>query len=254
MKLAVKLILVIAVWVLSSPAWSAPKTLFLAVNSPGSPPNLYFNSKRKIYDGVIPDLLRFVAEETDLNVEYVDSHRSRNEYFVINGKFDMFYSSIAWVKNPEKLISTKSIFEHTSYFYAIKPFPENFRVDIKLQKNVCTRRGFVYPDLEKWFSAGNLVRIDSTSHDTMLNMLILGRCDIVELNDKNAAAVFASERFQDTKFYRYKEPVSIVPASLIMNPSLTQERDLLNKFIDKFKASGRYAESLNKHLPTHNLH
>lgn len=225
-----------------------PCTLTLAVNSPGTPPHLFYNEELGIYDGVIPDLLRFAEEEGSFKIVYVDSHRSRNEYFVAAGRFDMFYSSVDWVKEPEKLISTIPIFKHSSHLYSLEPFPDDFELNAETKSRVCARRGFSYPGLDEWFENGKLIRIDSTSHHTMLDMLELGRCDMAELNRKNMLAMLKVEKFKHLTFYQHKKPTSEVPASLIMNPARVEERDLLNKYIKAFLDAGRYEPSLKKHL------
>ena len=227
---------------------ASPRTLTLAVNSPGTPPHLFYNQELGIYDGVIPDLLRYAEEDGVFEIVYVDSHRSRNEYFVAAGRFDMFYSSVDWVKNPEKLILTITIFNHASYLYSLKPFPEDFELNEKTTGRICARRGFSYPGLDPWFEAGNLIRIDSTSHHTMFDMLELERCDMAELNRKNMLAMLKVEKFKHLKFYQHKNPTSKVPASLIMNPSKVAERDILNRYITEFLQAGRYEPSLKKHL------
>jgi hypothetical protein len=224
------------------------KILTLVVNSPGTPPHLFFNHEENKYDGVIPDLLKFAEQHSKLKFEFVDSHRNRNEKFVSSGMFDMFYSSIAWVDRPEDFISTIPIFTHESYLYSTEPFADDFSLDESTVANVCARRGFKYPALEPLFENGNLVRIDSTSHPTMVKMLILGRCNMVEMNFKNANALIYTGEYSSTTFFRSKEATSSVPASLIINPKLTKERDLLNSFIKKFKAEGLYDVSLAKHL------
>lgn len=225
-----------------------PMALSLVVNSPGTRPHLYFNEIERKYDGVIPDLLRFVQENSNYTIEFVDSHRNRNEFFVASGKFDMFYSSIDWVRQPDVFISTMPIFQHVSYMYSLKPFPEGFELNIDTKANVCARRGFIYPTLDPLFAQGNLKRIDSNSHYAMLKMLSLGRCNMVEMNAKNARAMFQDELFKEQVFYQSDKPTSKVPASLIMNAKLKAERDMLNKFIIKFKENGLYDQSLAKHL------
>jgi len=225
----------------------------LVVNSPGTRPHLYFNETEKKYDGVIPDLLRYVQENSDLTIEFIDSHRNRNEFFVATGTFDMFYSSIDWLRQPDAFISTLPIFQHVSYMYSLEPFPEGFEMNIHTKANVCARRGFIYPALDPLFAQGNLKRIDSNSHYAMLKMLSLGRCNMVEMNAKNARAMFQDELFKDQVFYQSTKPTSKVPASLIMNIKLKAERDILNKFIKEFKDKGLYDESLAKHLSSSSI-
>ena len=229
-------------------AQAEPQTLTLAVNSPGTPPHLYFNEEQHKYDGVIPELLSAAEKDGVFIIEYVDSNRSRNEFYVATGKFDMFYSSMDWVNEPEQLISTIPIFQHTSYLYSMAPFPADFQLNAGTRAKVCARRGFTYPGLEPWFKKGNLIRIDTSSHQIMLDMLMSGRCELAELNSKNMMALQKVEKFKDQQFFRYDEPTSLVPASLILNPARKAERDILNTYIRDFLESGRYEPLLRKHL------
>lgn len=219
--------------------------LTLGVNSPGTPPHLYFDKVANKYAGVIPDLLEYVAQHSNLTIEFVHSHRNRNERFVASGRFDMFYSSLAWVQEANAFISTIPIFEHKSYLYASRPFPVGFKLNGN--KRVCARRGFIYPVLDPLFAEGKLTRVDSESHDTMLSMLLLGRCDMVEMDYENANALLASNKFKDARFYRYEKVISTVPEALLLYPERTAERDILNTLITQFKNEGHYAKSIAKH-------
>lgn len=224
------------------------QTLTLAVNSPGTPPTLYYDKKLKKYAGIVPDLLEIAQLDGVIKVNYLDSHRSRSESFVYEGKVDMFVSSLDWIKEPEKVISTLPIANHKSYLYATKPF-SGTDIEQELNKtiSICTRRGFSYPSLENWFSSGKVARIDSNSHLTMLRMLVKNRCDILEMSDRDAKAMMKTNEFIDTKFYRLDTPTSVVHVSFLMHASLTKERDILNKYIEEFKKSGAYNASINKH-------
>ena len=243
-----KVILCVFYFALPGALLAETKLLTLAVNSPGTPPHLYYNEELGDYDGVIPDLLRFLEQDGAISVEYIDSNRGRNELYVATGKFDMFYSSIAWLKEPEKLIATIPIFQHTSYLYSIDPFPTDFALNAKVKADICARRGFSYPALEPWFENGKLTRIDFSSHETMLGMLVLGKCNMAELNSKNMLALLNNKKFKGLAFYRYDKPTSLVPATLILNPSKLAERDMLNTYIQAFLESDRYELSLQTHL------
>ena len=232
-----------------------PIKLSLAINSPGTPPHLYFDATQNRYVGVIADILATAENDNAIEVTYVDSHRSRSETFVAEGQLDMFYSSLEWLDEPERFIATDPIFLHKSYLYSHKPFPASFGANAGTNARICTRRGFHYPGLQPWFEKGNFVRIDSSNHETMLRMVLLGRCDAAELNVKNMRALQQQDMFKDISFYRLEPPTSVVAARLIMHPSKKKAKDVINRYIKAFLAQNLYEESLQRHINnTHYSH
>lgn len=229
-----------------------PIELSLAINSPGTPPHLYFDATENRYVGVIADILATAEKDEAINVTFVDSHRSRSETFVAQGQLDMFYSSLEWLDEPERFIATDPIFLHKSYLFSHKPFEKGFGTNANTFARICTRRGFHYPGLQPWFENGNFVRIDSSNHETMLRMVLLGRCDAAELNVKNMRALQKLDMFKEIRFYRLEPPTSIVAARLIMHPSQEEARDVLNRYINAFLARGMYDVSLKRHISNTN--
>ncbi|GFD88976.1 hypothetical protein KUL152_12020 [Tenacibaculum sp. KUL152] len=244
----IRFLLIIAVYLASVKANATPIKLTLAINSPGTPPHLYFDAAQKHYVGVIPDILTTAENDNAIEVTYVDSHRSRSETFVAEGQLDMFYSSLEWLDEPERFIATDPIFLHKSYLYSNKPLPTGFGANAHTHARICTRRGFHYPGLQPWFDEGNLVRIDSSNHETMLKMVLLGRCDAAELNVKNMRALQQQDMFKGIPFHRSETPTSIVAARLIMHPSQVEARNVLNNYIREFLAQDLYEESLKRHI------
>lgn len=222
-------------------------TMSFAVNSPGTAPYLYYVAESDEYRGVVPDLFASLSASTSLHVEFIDSHRNRSESFVYRGDIDMFLSSIDWITDPSAVIATSPLLEHKSYLYSLNPLSEDFSLSTIQEWKVCTRRGFTYPSLEPLFEAGQLLRIDSRSHKTMLKMLVKGRCDLVEINEHNANALFRLDELRSLQFYRSPEPTSIVELSLLMHPSRSEQRDIIDEAIKRFKSSGEFETSLNSH-------
>lgn len=224
-----------------------PLNLGFAVNSPGSPPFLYFDVRTNAYLGVIPDLLAQAVSMGELEVKYIDSNRIRSEMFLYAGKADAFLSSSDWLAAPEKLIQSDNLLLHKSFLYSVHPFAADFKISDLTGKHICARRGYTYPALEELFERELILRVDSTSQRTMTEMLIKGRCDVAIMNEFNAQTIFAHKDFDGVKFYQSAGPTNIVQLALFFRPELTAQRKLINTHLRKFKHSGELDKSLKFH-------
>ena len=70
------------------------KTLNFAVNSPGSPPILYFDDRKNEYLGLLPDMLASPIARGELSIRYLDSNRTRSEQFL--------YEATSYFMNPKE--------------------------------------------------------------------------------------------------------------------------------------------------------
>ena len=228
-------------------ARSSKTQLSFAVNTPGTVPYLYYAEETDEYRGVVPDLFKLLEQNTALRIKFVDSHRNRSENLVYRGEIDMFLSSVEWISAPDAVIASVPLLEHRSFLYAVEAFSDNFDLSTQRDLKVCTRRGFTYPTLKPLFSTGQLLRIDSRSHDSMLKMLFRGRCDLAEINEHNANALLGANGVRPPTIYKSPEPTSVVQLSLLLHPSLIEQRQQLNQVITAFKQSGDFQRSLDTH-------
>lgn len=224
-----------------------PLNLGFAVNSPGSPPFLYFDVRINSYLGVIPDLLAQAVSMGELEVKYIDSNRIRSEMFLYAGKADVFLSSSDWLAAPEKLIQSDNLLLHKSFLYSVRPFASDFKISDLTGKHICARRGYTYPTLDGLFEQEQLLRVDSTSQRTMTEMLVKGRCDVAIMNEYNAHTIFAHTDFDEVSFYQSAKPTNVVQLALFFRPELTAQRNLINTHLRRFKYSGELDKSLKFH-------
>lgn len=172
----------------------ARQKLTFAVNFPGSPPYLYIDKDSEQYVGLVVDFFKTMQDATGLTVEYMDVNRERSEQFVYQGKADAFLSSTAWLKHPEKAISTIKLSDNITYLYSTTPFPQAFTLDSLSTEYICTRNSYVYPTLQRYFDNSGR-RVDSSSQATMLSMMLGGRCDYAVINQYNALSLFNAAPF-----------------------------------------------------------
>ena len=129
----------------------AKEPLLFVVNHPGSPPYLYFDKSNNTYQGVIPDILKNLIETNQLNIKFISNSRRRSEEYIYQGNADLIMLSHAWVKKPDKVISTIPLHQHRSFLYQAKAFSDSFSLENSHESDrLCTRRGFLYPNLEPY--------------------------------------------------------------------------------------------------------
>jgi len=231
----------------SVPVAAEPVLTFMVVY-PGSPPFLYRKDQQGEYLGVIPDFLHGLTQSTGLEIRYVETNRQRGEDALYKGNLDLALLSPAWVRHPTKLLSSAPLVMHRSFLYGLEPFPAHFSVGNSPHGSiVCTKRVFDYPVLGGYFTSGKLIRMDSSSHTTMLKMLSKKRCDRAIMSEFNAMALSNVPGLELAPLYRSRRPVNQVGLNIMLRQGLTREQALINSYIEQFKASGALASSLDHH-------
>jgi ABC-type amino acid transport substrate-binding protein len=231
---------------------SANQSFNFAINSPGSPPYLYLDSSTNSYKGLIPDLLNEVSKQHSLNINYVDSNQQRTEVLLSAGEIDGFFSSEAWLENPQELINSQNITAHKSYFYSTRPFPQDFTVlDIK-GSSICTRKDYIYPSVSALFDNGSVRRVDSSERLSMLNMLIKNRCQYTIMHQYNADALLNSKQFSISQIHRSPLPSNVVYMSIFLRPELDDIKQYIDSTVLLMKENGKLYESITYHSKAKN--
>jgi ABC-type amino acid transport substrate-binding protein len=221
--------------------------LIFVVNAPGSPPYLYHDLDSQSYQGLVVDFFSQMKEKDIPIAKFIDSNRGRSEKFIIDGIADMMLTSSSWLENPEKLIISDKLSVHESYLYSFSPFEAGFTLQSIKNKRICARRGFIYPGLHSYFANNHLVRVDSSSQETMARMLKKDRCDYAVMNNHNAVAIFADQAFCQSTIFQSPTPTNTVDLSFVMGTKMLPLKALINKQIKLFIESGRLNASLLKH-------
>jgi ABC-type amino acid transport substrate-binding protein len=224
-----------------------PLKLIFSVNAPGSAPYLYYDQKQQKYTGVVTDFFEQLIEDKVLEIDYLDSNRTRSEKFLYDGTADIFLSSRSWLSNPEKVLISDSLLSHRSFLYGMKAFSNDFDLKNLRKKQVCTRRGYHYPALQPLFVDRSLSRSDSSSQLTMLQMLIKGRCDYAVFNEHNASYLILSDKFCNEKIFKSPTAISSVDIAFILGDGLETPLQLINRQLKDFKATSQDQKSLAFH-------
>jgi len=228
---------------------TAKEQLLFIVSYPGSAPYLYQQTGDDTFQGIIPDMLNPLMKTKQFDIRFVSNSRKRSEEYLYQGKADLMLISQSWLSSPEKLIATIPLHQHRSYLYQTKKFSKDFSLDMLNEgKSVCTRKGFVYPNLEPYFINNQLMRIDSSSQTSTLSMLFKKRCDLVILSEYHALTIMKLDLFKDKQLFRSDNPISIVPLNIVLRPELNHVKNMLNEHIRKLTRSGELESIISKYI------
>ncbi|MGJ8680188.1 substrate-binding periplasmic protein [Paraglaciecola sp.] len=244
--------LILALSLLTSLPSYSQETIKFAVNSPGSPPYLYFNSKTKQYQGFVVDIMEQVQIDFNISSQFVDSHRTRIESLVRTGKADALLSSSTWLTTPKSLLNTIPLSTHKSYFYKLDAFNKNFDINHIQPSTICTRTGFVYPSISKLLTTKQLDRFDVSNQKLMMQMLRKGRCQLVLMNEYNANTLLLSSEFKDSNIHQSALPSNVVDIVIFITKQREVLKPILDKTISKMKKSGELMKSLKRHSQAQN--
>lgn len=226
---------------------SEPKPLLFAVNSPGSFPYLYFDLSSQTYKGLVPDFFADLEQQGILKAEFIDSNQLRSEQSIIEGNVDLYLANREWLKQPEKVITSIPIVDHLTYLYSLSPFPEDFLPGTLVNKQVCTQQDFVYTGLQQSFKNKKLLRLDSSSQNSMGSMLAKGRCDYAILNNYNAKKTFYEAEYCHLDIYQSPQPTSEIELTIVMRPELHHVKNIIDKQLEAFISRGKVNTSLLAH-------
>jgi len=227
--------------------------IIFAINSPGSPPYLYFDTQSQSYQGVVVDFFNSFADKANLRVTYLDSSRARNELFLRQGKADMFLSGEEWLDDPKGFIFSNPLLQHDSYLYATTAFDGPFELAESSGELVCTRLGFKYPVLQTAFESEQhpLIRVNSASQTLMALMLTKGRCDYAIMSEQNALSVLNKRQFCDNEFYQSPNVISSVDLVLVLRPGRQDLLPVINQYMASYINTGQLAHSIERHSGVH---
>ena len=229
---------------------SAEHRFNFAINSPGSPPYLYLDNTTDSYMGLIPDILKEVSKQHAITINYVDSNQQRIEVFLRAGKIDGFFSSEAWLENPNELIKSGNITAHKSYLYSTRPFPQDFTLSDMKESSICTLKHYVYPSASALLDNGSAQRIDSSERRSMLNMLIKNRCQYTIMHQYNADSLLNSVEFSNTHIFRSPIPSNVVSMAIFLRPELADIKRHIDSVVLQMQNNGKLDESINFHANT----
>lgn len=166
-------------------------------------PPYYIDDPDQPGKGILPDVLRAVAEPLgmDFTIRRLPDKRGWN--MLESGGVDVYASAREWVLEPDRFLWTEPFMHNADVL--VHPAGSSLtysRPEDLYGKSVATIKGFVYPALESHFAAGRIERIDAPSPDALLELLTLGRADTAIVNRTEIEWMLRNRRDLDPSLFR----------------------------------------------------
>jgi polar amino acid transport system substrate-binding protein len=225
----------------------ASKVLRFVVYHPHFPPYIFSEEQNEEVTGIIPDLLASFFAAEGIDVRYLLDNRSGAEQRLYKGEVDAMMLSPAWAMHPERLIFSVGILPYRDYLYARTPAEVVQTAEQLQQKAICTRQYFVYPKLEQLFSSGDVLRLDSSSQEAQLRMVLNKRCDLVYINDLIARWLL-QQRFANARLYPSTVAVGQAELRIALHPRWQPLLAKLNTFLQQQRQNGELQRLVSRYV------
>ncbi|OIQ52073.1 Bacterial extracellular solute-binding protein, family 3 [Pseudodesulfovibrio hydrargyri] len=153
-------------------------TILLGGPHEGWPPFFIPAADGEPATGIMPDVLRAVANRLDLKVAEVYYPDKRAMLYLADGSLDSWPKSEKWVDDPQRYLWTDPVVVSTDVVVYRKQSPIPFQSPEDLiGRNICVVLGYSYPTLEPLFDQGLIRPWKAPSTKLMLKMLGRGHVD-----------------------------------------------------------------------------
>lgn len=222
------------------------KTLRFVVYYPDFPPYIFTTIDGEV-SGIVPDLLAPFFHQQQLEVDYLLDNRAGAEQRLYRGEVDAMMLSPEWAINPEQLVFSSQIIAYDDYFFARTPEEAVSEPQQLSGKRVCTREYYVYPTLEALFSSGKLLRVDASSQEAQLRMVLSKRCDLAYLNDLIAHWLL-QQNYSAVSLYKSPLLIGKSGLTIALNPSWQPLLLALNQYLQQQQASGEVERVIARYV------
>lgn len=195
--------------------------------------------------GIIIDVLASLPADQQVDLKVIVHNRNRGEEALYSGEVDAAPLARRWLQYPDKLIYSLPVYVHREFLYATSKVADKSFGELLRDKNVCTRRGYVYPAVEALFQQGHATRIDSHIEQTQFEMLLKGRCDYVLTNEFVGEWLIESNGWHNSIF-RSTSVLDEVGFTIAFHPKWQAFVDKLDKHIQQLEQSKELLKIVNK--------
>ena len=228
-------------------AIAQPKTGKLIIHHPQFPPFIYLNGRSEQVSGILPELFEPFFRQQKITSRYVFNNPLRAEQALYQGDIDAMFVNPAWLSQPDALIFSDAVLSYDDYLFSLNPEDAVMDLTTARQLRICTREHYIYPELEPYFSQQGFIRVDASSQEAQLKMLLNERCDLAYMNDIIARWLMQQQSQQAT-LYPLEQAVAKASISLCLHPKWRALLPALNQFILQQQQSGAVQQAVLRHL------
>ena len=220
------------------------KELKMLIWSDELTPIIYWDAPTRAYKGILIDIFSGLPKEDEITFTFLLDNRARGEFALYEANADLSIFSKEWMKHPEKLIYSEPIYVQREFLYANSPIKSAPLEEIIKNKVICTRRGYIYPELEPFFDEGIASRMDSGFELSQFKMLRRGRCDFVMADEFVGGLVIEKNGWRN-EVYQTDQAISRTNFTIAFHPSMQATMDVVNTHIMSIKNSRVLAEIIH---------
>lgn len=228
-------------------AIAQPKTGQLIIHHPQFPPFIYLNGRSEQVSGILPELFEPFFRQQKISSRYVFNNPLRAEQALYQGDIDAMFINPAWLSQPDALIFSDPVLSYNDYLFSLRPEDAVMDLTTARQLRICTREHYIYPELEPYFSQQGFIRVDASSQEAQLKMLLNERCDLAYMNDIIARWLM-QQQLQQATLYPLEQGVAKASISLCLHPKWQPLLPALNQFILQQQQSGAVQQALLRYL------
>ena len=239
-------VLLIAVSSLLSSEVQAEELTKLRIHYPQLPPYIYLNGQSEQVSGILPELFEPFFFAQQLNSQYVFNHPQRAEQALYHGEIDAMFVSQAWLENPDALVFSVAVLSYDDYLFSIEA--EDVALDLTALRElkICTREHYIYPQLEPYFARQGFIRVDASSEEAQLKMLLNQRCDLMYMNDIIARWLM-QQQLRQVRLYALPQAIARASLHLSLHPRWQALLPALNQFILQQQQNGTIDRVIQHH-------
>ena len=197
--------------------------------------------------GLIPDLYRLIAAESQTPIELITLPRARIEMALDKAQVDILcYSSPNWLNAPYHFIWTLPFMTQRDLLVGRERYPGFNGIESLSGAQLGTVLGYHYPSLQGLLGSGKLQRVDIRSQHQVLEMLRAQRLDYGISNELSLhwfnrqspakPALIALEVIQEESIACLVRDDPQVPAQKVLRAMIRlQQRGEFNRLLQRYR-------------------
>ncbi|WP_341581792.1 transporter substrate-binding domain-containing protein [Marinobacter metalliresistant] len=231
------LLLTLAPLIFSAADAREQKVFHLNISPNGYPPYLIVDQGAP--SGIIWDVVSLITQRLGYSVVAEQIPRKRVDEMLLGGHIDCTPRAREWTDDPDNFVFTDPIvtIEEVFFFPKRSEFVYETPEDL-FSRTVVTHLGYLYPQLEPYFSEGKIRRFDVSRHRDMFTFVLHGdRFDVAVADRLVGQWILRNEGLQD-QFSTSRKGIREYGLRLMLRPEWQSFANEFNTELARIRASG----------------
>ncbi|MBM2885865.1 transporter substrate-binding domain-containing protein [Chromobacterium phragmitis] len=223
--------------------------LRIGVADTDAPPMAVLSSDgAKLTGGLSLDIGQLLAEELNMQPQFVILARRRVEPAIEAGKVDIICNANPdWYGNSARLNWSREIYPLTERVLSLKGVPTIRQFDDLAGKRIGTQHGYHYPELEYLWASNRSMRETEVRFDLLFKSLEKQLSDVAIVTEFIYAWWARSHAQEAAAFRLHPLVVSSHPTMCALSPQSPLKLDALNRAIERLHKNGKLKAMLTRY-------